>query len=59
MGFFFRKSINLGKGFRINLSKTGIGLSGGIKGLRVSRRNGRTTVSAGRRGLYWRKSFKD
>lgn len=59
MGFFFRKSINLGKGFRLNLSKTGIGLSGGIKGLRVSRRGNRTTVSAGRNGLFFRKTFRD
>ncbi len=37
MGFRFRKSINLGGGFKINLSKTGIGYSWGTKGYRVTR----------------------
>lgn len=37
MGFRFHKSINLGKGFRINVSKSGIGYSWGVKGFRVSR----------------------
>lgn len=36
MGFRFRKSINLGKNFRINISKKGIGYSYGIKGIRHS-----------------------
>ena len=34
MGWRFRKSINLGGGFRINLSKSGIGYSWGFKGYR-------------------------
>ncbi len=37
MGFRYRKSIRLGNGFRINLSKSGIGYSWGTKGFRVSR----------------------
>ena len=37
MGFRFRKSIRIGKGFKINLSKSGIGFSFGVKGARVSR----------------------
>lgn len=37
MGFRFRKSINLGGGFRINLSKSGIGYSWGTKGFRISK----------------------
>ena len=37
MGFQFRKSINLGKGFRANLSKSGVGFSWGTKGFRVTR----------------------
>lgn len=37
MGFRYRKSINLGGGFRINLSKTGIGYSWGVKGYRVTK----------------------
>lgn len=36
MGFRFRKSLNLGKHFRINLSKSGIGYSIGTKGIRLS-----------------------
>ena len=37
MGFRFRRSINLGGGFKINLSKSGIGYSWGTKGYRISR----------------------
>ena len=37
MGFRYRKSINLGGGFRINLSKSGIGYSWGTRGYRVGR----------------------
>lgn len=36
MGLKFRKSINLGKHFRINIGKNGIGYSYGIKGMRHS-----------------------
>lgn len=35
MGFRYRKSINFGGGFRINLSKSGIGYSWGVKGFPV------------------------
>lgn len=34
MGFRYRKSINLGNGFRLNLSKSGVGYSWGCKGFR-------------------------
>ncbi len=37
MGWRFRKSINLGFGFRINLSKSGIGYSWGFPGYRVTK----------------------
>lgn len=37
MGFRIRKSINLGGGFRINVSKSGIGYSWGVPGYRVTR----------------------
>ena len=37
MGFRFRKSINLGGGFRINLSKSGVGYSWGVKGYRITK----------------------
>ena len=37
MGFRFRRSINLGGGFKISLSKSGIGYSWGTKGFRIGR----------------------
>lgn len=37
MGFRFRKSINIGGGFRINLSKSGVGYSWGVKGYRITK----------------------
>ena len=43
MGLRFRKSINLGGGFRINLSKSGIGYSWGTKGFRATRTSRGTT----------------
>ncbi len=36
MGFRFRKSINLGGGVRLNLSKRGLGISAGVRGFRIS-----------------------
>ena len=36
MGLNFRKSINLGKGFKLNIGKGSVGISGGVKGARVS-----------------------
>ena len=37
MGWRLRKSINLGLGFRINLSKSGIGYSWGFPGYRTTK----------------------
>ena len=46
MGWRFRKSINLGFGFRINLSKSGIGYSWGFPGYRVTKmENGGSRVT--------------
>ena len=42
MGFYYRKSVNLGP-FRVNLSKSGVGYSGGGGGFRVG------TTSRGRK----------
>jgi tetratricopeptide (TPR) repeat protein len=48
MGFRLYKSIGLGKGVRLNVSKTGLGMSVGTKGLRYSvHSSGRRTTSAG------------
>ncbi|WP_260483819.1 DUF4236 domain-containing protein [Listeria farberi] len=38
MGIRLRKSINLGGGFRVNVSKSGIGYSWGVKGARVTKK---------------------
>jgi hypothetical protein len=37
MGVRYRKSINLGGGFKINLSKSGVGYSWGTKGYRITK----------------------
>ena len=45
MGLRFRKSINIGP-LRINLSKSGVGFSLGVKGFRVGRSaKGKTTAT--------------
>ena len=38
MGFRFRKSINLGFGVRLNVSKSGVGYSVGKKGFRYTKK---------------------
>lgn len=56
MGWRYRKSINLGLGFRINLSKSGIGYSWGIPGYRITKMsNGgnRTTYSIPGTGISY------
>lgn len=57
MGMYLRKSFRLGP-LRFNLSKSGVGLSGGVKGARVGiNSRGRGYVHGGRHGLYYRKSL--
>jgi hypothetical protein len=57
MGFFLRKGFNLGP-LRLNLSKSGIGASIGVKGARVGiNAKGKGYVSAGRGGIYYRKTL--
>ncbi len=59
MGFYLRKSFKLG-GFRINLSKSGIGYSAGFKGFRIgTNANGQDYIHAGRNGFYYRKYFSN
>ena len=56
MGIRFRKSINLGSGFRINLSKSGIGYSWGGKGFRytkTARGSNRSTYSSPGTGIAY------
>lgn len=56
MGFRFRKSINLGGGFRVNLSKSGVGYSLGTKGARITKTakgTKRTTLSIPGTGISY------
>jgi hypothetical protein len=53
MGFYIRKSFGLGP-LRLNLSKSGLGASVGVKGARVSFGPKGTVFHAGRGGLYFR-----
>ena len=57
MGFTVRKSFNFGL-FRINLSKSGIGISLGIPGFRVGiRPTGSAYLHSGKYGIQYRKEF--
>jgi hypothetical protein len=53
MGFYIRKSLSFGP-LRFNLSKSGIGVSAGVKGFRVGAGPRGNYVHAGRGGLYYR-----
>ncbi|MBI4962287.1 MAG: DUF4236 domain-containing protein [Desulfomonile tiedjei] len=53
MGFYLRKSISVGS-LRFNLSKSGIGLSAGVKGLRFGSGPRGNYVHMGRGGVYYR-----
>ena len=56
MGFYIRKSKNFGP-FRLNFSKSGIGLSTGVKGARISTGPNGTYFNAGTNGVYYRKKL--
>src|SRR5258708_36597627 len=56
MGFYLRKSISAGP-FRFNLSGSGVGMSVGVKGLRVGTGPRGNYVQMGRGGLYYRASL--
>ncbi len=60
MGLRFRKSINLGKIFRINISKSGIGTSTGVPGFRIGYgpRGTRTTASIPGTGVSYVKETR-
>lgn len=60
MGLRFRKSINLGKGVRINFSKSGVGWSVGTKGARFTKKatgGYRTTASIVGTGISYTEDF--
>jgi hypothetical protein len=56
MGFYIRKSVKAGP-FRFNLSKSGIGVSMGVRGLRVGTGPRGHYVHAGAGGFYYRSSI--
>lgn len=56
MGLYLRKSIKAGP-FRVNLSKSGIGMSTGIPGLRVGSGPRGSYVRMGHGGVYYRKTL--
>lgn len=58
MGFYLKKAINFGP-LRINFSKSGIGLSFGVKGLRIGSGANGNYIHAGRKGIYYRKKLPD
>ena len=58
MGFSWRKSIKLGEFFRLNLSsKSGIGLSFGVKNARASVNKNGVRLSSGKGGIRLTKYF--
>lgn len=56
MGFYIRKAISVGP-FRFNLSKSGVGVSAGVRGLRFGTGPRGNYVHMGRDGLYYRKTL--
>lgn len=56
MGFYLKKSIKVGA-LRFNLSKSGIGVSAGIKGLRIGSGPKGNYIHAGANGFYYRKTI--
>jgi hypothetical protein len=56
MGFYLRKSVSAGP-FRFNLSRSGLGVSVGVKGFRIGSGPRGNYVHMGRGGLYYRASL--
>ncbi len=56
MGWYLKKSFAFGP-LRLNLSKSGIGASVGVKGLRISTGPKGKQLNAGREGFYYRTSL--
>ena len=57
MGLRFRRSMSLGGGLRLNLSKSGLGISGGVRGARmgIGPRGARMAAGIPGTGLYFEK----
>lgn len=58
MGFYLRRAIKVGP-FRFNISKSGLGVSGGVTGLRVGKSPRGNYVHMGRHGVYYRSGFSN
>ncbi len=56
MGFFLRKSFSAGP-IRLNLSKSGLGVSAGVTGARLGINKNGAYVHGGRHGLYFREQL--
>lgn len=56
MPFYIRDSVSLGP-FRLNLSKSGLGISAGVKGFRVGTGPRGHYIHAGMNGVYYRKTL--
>lgn len=57
MGFYLRKALNFGP-LRLNLSRSGLGVSVGVKGARIGvGPRGAAYIHAGRGGFYYRQSL--
>jgi hypothetical protein len=57
MSFYFRKSLSLGRLLRLNLSRSGLGVSAGVPGARIGVGPRGSYVHVGRGGLYYRQSL--
>lgn len=56
MGFYIRKTVSVGP-FRFNLSKSGVGVSVGVRGLRLGMGPQGSYVAMGKGGLYYKSSL--
>jgi hypothetical protein len=56
MGFYLRKAFGFGP-FRLNLSRSGLGVSFGVKGARIGVGPRGSYIHAGRGGIYYRQSL--
>lgn len=56
MGWYFRKSKSIGP-VRLNFSKSGMSVSSGVKGARMTFGPRGTFVSIGGNGVYYRKKL--
>jgi ribosomal protein S25 len=56
VSFYLKKSLRFGP-LRFNLSKSGVGISAGVKGLRIGTGPRGNYIHAGRGGIYYRKTL--